>query len=157
MSAEAFRFGEARHPGPVMVVRTLNPAQLLEHEDDISKWPDGVWAAAETSHTQAATQVSAGRFRQNDVRTVFSMPVEKHSCNAGTYRGKAMGTAIMSRLPKTPFPMDVDDAVQNSCRFSDALFTLVKALERMYVLCTGPPLTATSMRMVKGFSSMPFC
>ena len=85
MSAEAFRFGEARHPGPVVVVRTFNPAQLLGHEDDISKWPDGVWTAAETSHTQAAMQVSAGRFRQNDVRTVFSMPVEKHSCNAGTY------------------------------------------------------------------------
>ena len=85
MSAEAFRFGEARHPGPVVVARTFNLAQLLGHEDDTSKWPDGVWTAAETSHTQAAMQVSAERFRQNDVRTVFSMPVEKHSCNAGTY------------------------------------------------------------------------
>ena len=73
-------------------------------------------------------------------RTVFSMPVEKHSCNAGTYRGKAMGTAIMSRLPMTPFPMDVDEAVKNSCRFSDALVHFGKGLRAYACVVYGSPI-----------------
>ena len=81
--AQFWRVGEALNPGPV-VVRTFNPAQLLGHESEICKWPDGIWTASETSHTVAALGVLKRRFHQNDVHSVFSQPVEKHSNNAGS-------------------------------------------------------------------------
>eukprot|EP00435_Cladocopium_sp_Y103_P054469 s515_g17.t1 len=137
---DVVRVGEASNPGPMISFRTFNPAQLLGHEEEIAGWPDGVWTAAETSHTAAAMQVTERRFRQHDVRTIFSAPVEKHSNNAGSYRGKAMGTAIMSRLYMTPYPMELEESVKMSCRFSDALVHLGHGL-RAYVCVTyGPPI-----------------
>ena len=138
--AEVHRYGEARHPGPAMVIRTFNPSQLLGREDEISEWPDGVWTAAETSHTQAAMHVARKRFHHNDVRTIFSMPVEKHSSNTGTYRGKAMGTAIMSRLQMTPFPMEVEESVLHSRRFCDALVHFGRGLYAYVCVVYGPPI-----------------
>ena len=139
-SSEAFRYGEALHPGPKLVVRTFNPAQLLGHEEEISRWPSGVWTAAETSHTTTAMQVTERRFRQHDVRSIFSHPVEKHSGNAGLYRGKAMGTAIMSKLYMTPYPMELDDVVRESCRFSDAIVHLGHGIRAYVCVVYGPPI-----------------
>ena len=133
--AEVQRFGEARHPGSLMVVRTCHPAQLLGNEDEVSKWPDGVWTAAETSHTVAAMQVSEKRLRKHDVRIVFSMPVEKHSGNGGTYRGKAMGIAIISRLQMTPYPVELDETVKRSCGFTDAIVHFGKGILAYVCVC----------------------
>ena len=137
--AQVWRVGEALNPGPV-VVRTFNPAQLLGHESEICKWPDGIWTASETSHTVAALGVLKRRFHQNDVHSVFSQPVEKHSNNAGSYRGKAMGTAILSRLQLVPYPMELEHDVKASCRFSDALVHLGHGVRAYVCVAYAPPI-----------------
>ena len=136
---EVRRFGEASHPGP-MVIRTFNPAQLLGHEEDICKWPDGIWTAAETSHTAAAMHVMRQKFQKYDVRTQFGPPVEKHSGNAGSYRGKAMGTAIMTRCQMTPYPMELDESVRMSCRFNDAIVHVGCGLRVYVCVVYAPPI-----------------
>ena len=136
---EVRRFGEASHPGPI-VIRTFNPAQLLGHEEDICKWPDGIWTAAETSHTAAAMHVMRQKFQKHDVKTLFGPPVEKHSGNAGSYRGKAMGTAIMTRCQMTPYPMELDESVRMSCRFNDAIVHVGYGLRVYVCVVYAPPI-----------------
>jgi len=136
---QVWRIGEALHPGP-FVIRTFNPAQLLGHENDICSWPDGIWTASETSHTPAAMGVLQRRFHKHDVHTAFSQPVEKHSGNAGAYRGKAMGTAILSRFPLAPYPMDLDDDVKMSSRFSDAVVKLGSGMDAYVCVVYAPPI-----------------
>ena len=55
------------------------------------------------------------------VNAIFSRPVEKHSDNSGIYRGKAIGSAIMSRFPLQPYPESLEHEADVTCRFSDVI------------------------------------
>ena len=131
------RVGEAQNPGP-WSLRTFNPTQLLGHEEEISKWPQGIFTASETSHTATAQNVIAKRFRKVDMNGIYSHPAEVHTATWGAYRGKAVGTAILSRFPMKPYPVPVDDAVHKSSRFSDAVVT-VGQLPMYISVVYGPP------------------
>lgn len=101
------RVGEAQNPGP-LCIRTFNPTQLLNHEQEVSKWPHGIYTACETSHTQHAKAVIAKRFRSKKMNVIMSHEVPKHTNNGGAYRGKASGTAVMSQFPMHPHPLPID-------------------------------------------------
>ena len=142
-SCECLRYGEARHPGP-WVIRTFNPTQLLGREEEICKWPDGVWTGAETSHTVAAQHVIRSKFRANDVQCLLSAPVEVHKANSGVYRGKASGTALLSRFPMRPYPQPLDPVVAASSRFCDGVVHVGHGLH-VYVCVVYGPATNTQL------------
>ena len=97
------------------------------------------------------------RFHKHDVHTAFSQPVEKHSGNAGAYRGKAMGTAILSRFPLAPYPMDLDDDVKMSSRFSDAVVKLGSGMDAYVCVVYAPPINNYTYADGEKFSLTPFC
>lgn len=132
--------GEAHNPGPPFAIRAFNPTQLFNHEKSIAAWPDGVWLGCETSHTSAARSESTRRFREHDVRAVFSPDVPKHTQNAGTFRGKAAGTVVLSRLPLRAFPVPVPEEVNASCRYVDTLVQLGRGVELYVSAIYGPPV-----------------
>lgn len=134
------RFGEARHPGPLSI-RTFNPTQLLGREDDIAGWPSGISTGCETSHTQAAMMVSKKRFAKHKINSIFSHPAEKHTANGGAYRGKPVGTVILSDFGMHPYPMDPPEHVKTGSRFVDAIVNIGHGTQ--WYICTiyGPPLT----------------
>ena len=132
------RIGEASHPGP-FVISTFNPTQLLGHEDEISLWNKGIWTGCETSHTQEAMMISKTRFHKKDVFSKFSSPVGKHSSNAGTLRGKASGTVVLSTFPLKPYPGNLPAAVDQASRFVDALVHLGNGTHIYVGTVYGPP------------------
>jgi hypothetical protein len=132
------RIGEAKTPGP-MVISTFNPTQLLGRENDVSTFLDGVWTGCETSHTVEAMAVTQNRFKQLHVNAVFSQPADKHSDNKGVFRGKAVGTAVMSRFPLQPYPEELDADVRATCPFSDAIVRLRPDLPLYICALYGPP------------------
>ena len=104
------RFGEALHPGPdssdVLRCGNLNPAQILNNEDTIAGFGEGVWTVSETSHTSSARAISQKRFKDAGFYTLFGPDAHPHTQgNAGTLRGKATGVAIISSLPLAKFPI----------------------------------------------------
>lgn len=112
---------------------------MLGREHDLEGWPVGVWSACETSHTQAAQQVMQARFKKKGIKCVFGPCVEKHTNNAGIYRGKAAGTAIFSKMPLVPYPEQPDAEVLRICRFNDALVR-VNSFTQIYIAAIyGPP------------------
>jgi hypothetical protein len=132
------RVGEAENPGPI-VVSTFNPTQLLGRENDVASFLDGVWTGCETSHTVDAQNVIQSRFKSLQINAVFSAPAEKHSDNKGIYRGKAVGSAVMSRFPLQPYPEALDDDALATCRFSDAIVKLRPDLPMYVCAIYGPP------------------
>ena len=132
------RIGEASHPGP-FVISTFNPTQLLGHEESISQWEKGIWTGCETSHTQEAMMISKARFHKKDIYSRFSRPVEKHSSNAGTLRGKAVGTVVLSNFPLKPYPGRLPEAVDKASRFVDALVHIGKGTHVYVGTVYGPP------------------
>ena len=135
---EYLRIGEASHPGP-FVISTFNPTQLLGHEQCISQWNRGIWTGCETSHTHEAMMISKARFHKNDIYSRFSSPVEKHSSNAGTLRGKAAGTVILSNFPVKPYPGKLPEAVDKAARFVDALVHIGQGTQVYIGTVYGPP------------------
>lgn len=133
------RMGEALHPGPPWTIRTFNPAQMLGHESDLRDWPTGVWTAAETNHTSSAMQVTKHRLKKENIRSVFGPAVQKHSNNAGVYRGRAMGTAIFSTSPMHPYPEETSQEVNATCRFNDVLVRINQHLMAYVAVVYGPP------------------
>ena len=138
------RIGEASHPGP-FVISTFNPTQLLGHEDQISLWDRGIWTGCETSHTQEAMMISKARFHKHDIFSRFSRPVEKHSSNAGTFRGKASGTAVMSSFPLKPYPGGLPEAVDFASRFVDTLAHIGNGIHVYVGTVYGPPVANTTL------------
>ena len=152
--------GEALNPGPPcgvddgcrfvkgcpLMLSTFNPTQLLGREHDISQWNDGVWCASETSHTADALVVIQSRLRQHGINGCYSTPVERQCGSyAGSMRGKASGTAILSRFRMSPYPEPVSTFVSRTSRFVDALVDIGQGV-RMYVCSLyGPPLSNTSL------------
>ena len=138
------RIGEASHPGP-FVISTFNPTQLLGHEDQISLWEKGIWTGCETSHTHEAMTISKARFHKHDIYSRFSRPVEKHSSNAGTFRGKATGTAVISNFPLKPYPGSLPEAVDLASRFVDALVHIGNGTHIYVGTVYGPPVANTTL------------
>ena len=132
------RIGEASHPGP-FVISTFNPTQLLGHEEVISQWDKGIWTGCETSHTHEAMLISKARFHKQGIYSRFSRPVEKHSSNAGTLRGKAAGTVVLSNFPLKPYPGRLPEAVDKASRFVDALVHIGKGTHVYVGTVYGPP------------------
>ena len=138
------RIGEASHPGP-FVISTFNPTQLLGHESCIAQWEKGIWTGCETSHTQEAMMISKARFHKDDIYSRFSRPVPKHSTNAGTLRGKAAGTVVLSTFPVKPYPEDLPVSVDQASRFVDALVHLGKGTNIYVGTIYGPPVANVSL------------
>ena len=139
MHVKVMRFGEAENPGP-FVVSTFNPAQLLGREEEVASFVDGVWTASETSHTAEAQTVIQNRFKAMGVNTIFSRAAEKHSDNNnGVYRGKAVGTAVLSRFPLQPYPESLDQEADATCRFCDAIIRAKPNLPIYVCSVYGPP------------------
>ena len=135
---EVMRVGEAANPGP-FVIATFNPTQLLGREEEVASFPDGIWTACETSHTNEAQNVISNRFRNLQVNSLFSKAAERHSDNNGIFRGKAVGAAIMSRFPLQPYPETLDPEANATCRFSDAIIRVKPNLPLYACAIYGPP------------------
>ena len=141
---EVRRVGEAENPGP-FIIATFNPTQLLGREEEIASFNDGIWTGCETSHTTEAQEVTQSRFRAVNINSVFSKAAEKHSDNNGIYRGKAVGTAIMSRFPMQPYPEMLDHDAFVTCRFTDAIVRLSPNLPMYVCAIYGPPENNTTL------------
>ena len=144
LSNNYLRIGEASHPGP-FVISTFNPTQLLGHEDEISQWNKGIWTGCETSHTHEAMMISKSRFHKKDIFSRFSSPVGKHSSNAGTLRGKAAGTVVLSTFPLKPYPGTLPAAVDQASRFVDALVHVGNGTHIYVGTVYGPPTANTTL------------
>ena len=141
---EVKRVGEATNPGP-FVIATFNPTQLLGREEEVATFNDGIWTACETSHTSEAQGVISSRFRALQVNTRFSKAVQKHSENQGIFRGKAVGTAVMSRFPMQPYPEALEAEADATCRFTDAIIRVKPNLPVYTCAIYGPPENNTTL------------
>ena len=106
--AQFWRVGEALNPGPV-VVRTFNPAQLLGHESEICKWPDGIWTASETSHTAAALGVLKRRFSSKRCAFCFSAsPLRNIPTMQDPIEVRPWVLPSFQGLQLVPYPMELE-------------------------------------------------
>eukprot|EP00435_Cladocopium_sp_Y103_P022522 s2144_g5.t1 len=137
-----YRVGEADNPGPLRV-GTFNPHQILNKEDVIAEWGDGVWAGAETSHTLDAMRISAAKFRQKGLHTVWSPPVPKHTHNAGVLRGRASGTCVVSNLKLKPYPVVPSLLADQSSRLIECLVDLGEGTNLFIASVYGPTHAST--------------
>ena len=131
------RVGEADNPGPLQI-GSFNPGQIFNHEATVVEWSDGIWTASETSHTLPAMLASKATFRKNGINSWWSKPVNSHSSNAGSFRGKASGTAIFSQYNIQPYPCELPDDVFQSSRLTEALVDVGEGLKIYVASLYGP-------------------
>ena len=138
-----YRVGEADNPGPLRV-GTFNPHQILNKEDVIAEWGEGVWAGSETSHTNDAMRISSAKFRQKGLNTVWSPPVPKHTHNAGVLRGRASGTCVVSTLKLKPYPAIPSSLADQSSRLTECLVDLGAGTNLFVASVYGPTHTSAT-------------
>ena len=81
-----------------------------------------------------------------NINAVFSNHAERHSdCNKGVYRGKAVGTAIMTRLPMQPYPEAMEHEAHVTSRIVDAVVHLRANLPMYVCALYGPPENNTTL------------
>lgn len=119
------RVGEAKNPGPEphrgLDIGTFNPTQLLNKEDDVLQWGQGIYTACETSVTPVAHQVVNGKFRKAGWFSRWSQFVEPQQPKTSQIRGKAGGTAILSTYPLKPYMEPCPDILCNTDRFCEGV------------------------------------
>ena len=101
------RFGEATQPGPLQTITLafLNPTTIWGKEVLIDQMPAQIWFAAETAANETVQKAMTTKLRSKDIRTVWSQPTlsrDEPLSEHESYRGKASGAAILSRLPCRP-------------------------------------------------------
>eukprot|EP00435_Cladocopium_sp_Y103_P023529 s1438_g5.t1 len=136
------RVGEASNPGPLRV-GTFNPHQLYNKEDVVCGWGPGLWAASETSHTVDAMQVSRSRFRKSGFHTAWSPPVQKHTRDAGLFRGRPSGTCLISHLRLKPYPAVPSCTAEHSSRVVEGIVDLGNGTNLFVASLYGPTHTTT--------------
>ena len=131
------RVGEADNPGPLQI-GSFNPGQIFNHESAVVEWGDGIWTASETSHTLPAMCASRATFCRNGINSWWSKPVSPHSSNAGSFRGKASGTAIFTQYHLQPYPCEQPDDVFQTSRLTEALVDIGEGLKIYVASLYGP-------------------
>lgn len=119
------RVGEAKNPGPEshrgLDIGTFNPTQLLNKEDDILQWGQGIYTACETSVTPVAHRIVNGKFRKAGWFSRWSKFVDPQQPKTSQIRGKAGGTAILSTYPLKPYMEPCPDILCNTDRFCEGV------------------------------------
>ena len=153
------RFGEALHPGPAdgfLRCGTFNPAQLYNSEDIVNEFPDGIWTAAETSHTSSARSICHHRLRKAGWKVLWGPDVQPHHGAAGNLRGKASGVAIVSSLPVAPYGLEIPAEIMATCRFTDGLVQINPQVCMYISVMYGPQQNGTHQTGDGMFNSLFF-
>ena len=119
-SQQAFRFGEADHPGPEQVqgsfaIGAMNPSGVRGKEGLMTELGQGIWCVAETQLSSVTAQSASKTVRhlaalQNrQVRTFHGAPapLRTHSAWAGSWTGVMSIADFPSRKLNLAWPEDV--------------------------------------------------
>lgn len=135
------RVGEAARPGPSTDICVTNPTALVGKVQEIAKLPHDVFMFAETSATSAAQRKVGNQLGRQKLRCFWSHPVSPLKATAledFSYRGEAIGTAIMSRIPCRSYRGHIPELVWKTCRINAAVLQL-KCCEVLLVVVYGFP------------------
>ena len=139
---EAFRFGEALHPGPELItIGTVNPTQIFMKEECFPKLSNNshaIWACSETSHTTVSRSIATQRFRRLGFNSVWSTDNEPLDVNRGVLRGRAAGTCILSSIPMRASHHHLMQDVKLLRRYSEAVIQLTPNTTLLIISLYGP-------------------
>lgn len=94
------RVGEAKNPGPDLVVTVSNPTSLNQKHLAYQQLPGHVHCVAETAMTQTLIEESEPLYRAAGFKCHWGAPVPSHrlnKCGLPTRRGTATGVAILTK------------------------------------------------------------
>ena len=144
----AARVGEASSPGPAprktcqqLTVAICNPTAILTKKNELLNLNSSVILLSETSATQAVQGEFSHSLRDSQCRIFYGPPVVAKRTlidGRGSFRGEAIGTAIMTKLPSRKTFCDIPDDLKNSCRVNTAIIR-INQIEVLMVACYGFP------------------
>ena len=141
------RVGEATNPGPSgkmcqqLTVTVCNPTAILSKVNEIAGMQSTLTLLSETSATKAVQTEFSQSIKACGYRIFYGPPVvAKRILVDGreSYRGEAIGTAIMTKLPSRKSFCDIPNDLKNSCRVNSAVVR-IQNLEVMVVAVYGYP------------------
>ena len=94
------RIGEAKNPGPDLIVTVSNPTSMNQKHSAYQQLPGHVHCVAETAMTQTLIDESAPLFRAAGFKCHWGAPVPSHrlnKCGLPTRRGASTGVAILTK------------------------------------------------------------
>ena len=94
------RIGEARNPGPDLIVTVSNPTSMNQKHHAYQELPGHVHCISETAMTQTLIDESDPLYRSVGFKTFWGAAVPSHrlnKCGIPTRRGTSTGVAILTR------------------------------------------------------------
>ena len=141
------RVGEATNPGPSgkmcqqLIVTVCNPTAILSKAKEIVGMQSTLTLLSETSATKAVQTEFSQSIKASGYRIFYGPPVvAKRILVDGreSFRGEAIGTAIMSKLPSRKSFCDIPEDLKNSCRVNCAVVR-IQYIEVLVVAVYGYP------------------
>ena len=130
----AARIGEAKNPGPksaekdgCLTVAVCNPTAILSRKVEILKLKSQIIFLSETSATKAVQSEFSRNIWENGFRCFFGPPViPKRTTIDGreSFRGEAIGTAILSKVPSRKSYHNIPTDFLNSCRVNSSVIRI---------------------------------
>ena len=123
----AFRYGEAKNPGPyqVLTVCVFNPTTVYNHVADICKIPADLYILSETGAMDIHQKDLTHDLAQNSLSVSWGYPVPqfRDTKSAACNKGAPIGVALWSRLPLRACRESPPDPLHISCRYQEAWVT----------------------------------
>ena len=125
------RVGEAINPGPMsdqlqhatsaFKVGLINPTTMYQKEDDLLALDVDVLCLAETAATKSVQVAFNEAIKQTSYKVVWTLPIfdkfcKDHLPTSCSFRGEALGAAIMMRLPHRSLRNAMSPATEQSRR-----------------------------------------
>ncbi len=101
-------------------IGNANPTQLLNKEDCVDEWGQGIWTFSETSATERAIETIRKRFSKKGFKATFGAAVAQQQ-KSTIVRGKAGGVATVTSFPVQPYNYPMPDFLHKSTRFMDCV------------------------------------
>ena len=125
------RVGEASNPGPprdqefqvtrAFRVGLINPTTMYQKEDDILSLNTDVLCLAETAATKSVQVAFNEAIKHTPQKVVWTLPIYDKFCKgnvptSSSFRGEALGAALMTRHPHRPLRDTLTPATEQSRR-----------------------------------------